>query len=376
MSFPIKQLELDPWGNDPDNFIQGEEHILPISKGMYHAVAPYLGPFYNDPTTWKVYKNGVQLKYNKDFFGIVMCGDQTMQFNGEIDEIILIKGASEGDKITIDLQYLGGIYQNHSKGIADMWQAFIHDDRPIDWVNVLGKPISWNPSYHLHMIDDVVGWQHVVISLERMTNAIVLSNIPAFEELIEWVLKRIPDIVSAQEVLDMTQSEKLVNFKRLLFSAQTLNFNAVKLRPKKRVVNRGGIIGVDVSSTNFPRLTTLFWDVLHETTTPEMFSRSSGSFQNDNNEGIFYALTNPDYAGKDEKTFRLQIRLSGPTGPVIAETPRLILRYNNVWDWDYGLLDNGVWDLVSSDQSILTYQSPEAAYLVPGAQFWQAAAIS
>lgn len=376
MAFPKQRLDLDPLGNDPNNFIQGEEHILPLSKGMYHAIAPYLGPFYNDPNTWKVYKNGERLEYNKDYFGVVMCGDETMQFNGEIDEVFLVKGASEGDVITVDLQYLGGIYQNHSKGIADLWDAFIHDDRPVDWKNVLGKPTGWNPSYHLHMIDDVVGWQHILITLERMNNALVLKNIPAFEELIDWVLKRIPDVVSAREILDMTQSDKLVNFKRLLFAAKTLNFNAVKLRPFKNVVKPNGVIGVSVSSTNFPRLQTLWWNVLHETTTPEMFSRSKGAFANDDNEGVFYAILNRDYKGQDEKTFRMEVRLNGPEGPVIAETPRLILRYNDVWDWDYGELLHGVWDLLSSEQTILSYPSPETNFLVPGAHFWQAAELS
>ena len=92
MSFPIRRFELDPTGINPANYVRSEQHTLGPSRGPFHAIAPYYGPFYNNRDSWKVYKNGVEMVYGVDYFGVVMCSDDTMLFNGEIDEVFLVKG--------------------------------------------------------------------------------------------------------------------------------------------------------------------------------------------------------------------------------------------------------------------------------------------
>ena len=371
MSFPIRRFELDPTGINPANYVRSEQHTLGPSRGPFHAIAPYYGPFYNNRDSWKVYKNGVEMVYGVDYFGVVMCSDDTMLFNGEIDEVFLVKGCSDGDIISHDYQVLGGLYQNYSKGIADLWNAFIDDTRPIDWAGVLNKPVSWNPAYHLHMIDDVIGWQPVIIALERLTNAIILKNVPAFEALIDWVLSRVPDIVSIPEIANMEDVGKLVSFKRLLYAMRALNFNAVTFRPNKVVYKQLETIRMSISSTNFPREQLLYWDILYETALPEMFSRRSGAVLVEDNEGSFYIDFARGYEGQDEVTFRVNLRRNNATGPIIAESKQLTLQFNPVWDWDYGQLAFGTWDVIPSERSVLSVPSAEANFLVPGDYFWK-----
>lgn len=372
MSFPIQRFGLDKTGTNPANRIIGEEHILGPSRGMFHAVAPYYGPFYNSRTSWSVYKNGVEQIYGTDYFGVLMCVDETMVFNGEVDEIMLIKGAKEGDKITIHYQLLGGLYQTYARGLQDLWNAFLSDNRPVPWNNIIGLPNGFKPAYHLHMIDDVVGWQPVIITLERLINAVTLRNVPAFEALIEWVIQRNGDIVSTEEIYKMDPVDKLVSFARLLYAARHLNFNAITFRPDKEVILRNELLRMDISTTNLTRFHDLYWSILHETTTPEMFAVNHGTVGIDSNQGAFYVRPAPNYMGKDEVTFRLVLRQASATGPIISESKRIILRYNKTWEWDYGLLNHGSAGLLESEATLLSLPSPERDVMVASYSFWKA----
>lgn len=371
MSLLLQEFNLDRTGVSPANRIIGEEHRLGPSRGPFHSVALYGGPFYNDRTSWRVYKNGVELEYGKDYFGIVMVADETVSFGGEVDECFLVRGCVEGDLITVDAQLLGGVYQNYMKGIADLWQAFVSDDRPILWQNVIGKQGSWNPSYHLHALKDVVGWDAVIIALERMTNAQVLRNIPAFEKLIDWVLLRIPDIASTTEIYTLDPVDKLITLNRLLYAAKYMNFNAITFRPERDLTLKTEMLKMNVSSTNFPRVHPLFWEIQHETTTPEMFERNSGKFDIDSNEGSFFIIPRTSYMGKDEVTFRVVLRQGGPDEAILSESKRITLQYNHVWRWDYGELLHGSASLLSSAMTVLALPSPEAKFLVAGDDYWK-----
>lgn len=371
MSFPIRRFELDPTGVSPANYVRSEQHTLGPSRGPFHSIAPYYGPFYNNRDSWNVYKNGVALEYGVDYFGVLMCADDTMVFNGEIDEVFLVKGCVEGDIISHDYQVLGGLYQNYSKGIADLWNAFLNDDRPIDWNGVLNKRIAWNPSYHLHMIDDVVGWQPVIIALERLTNAVILKNVPAFEALISWVISRIPDIVTVEEIINLDEVNKIVSFKRLLYAMKTLNFNAITFRPDKTLYKKYDTVKLSISSTNFPREKVLYWDILLGDASPGMFMRKNGVVVVEDNEGFIYFDFNKGYPGMDEVSFRVNLRINGPTGSIICESKRITLQFNQIWEWDYGLLECGVWDITSNEISVLSAPSAEAAYLIPSNLFWK-----
>lgn len=191
MSFPIRRYPLDPTGLSMNNYVSGEEHVLGAKSGPYHPVAPFYGPYYNDEATLRVYKEGTLLSRGVDYWGVNLIQDETARFSGEVCEILILKGMSEGDVVTISYQNLGGLFQNHAKGLVDLYNAYLADNRPIDWTQGLkNKPSSFPPSYHLHMLNDVVGWESIIVVLERMISAITLQNVPAFESLIDWVNTR------------------------------------------------------------------------------------------------------------------------------------------------------------------------------------------
>lgn len=374
MSFPIKRFDLDPTGRARANRIINEEHILGPTRGEFHALAPYYGPFYNHEQTLTLNRNGVEMVYGTDYFCVVMCSDDTMKFNGEICEIFLLRNCEEGDRITMDLQYLGGLYQNYTKGIEDLWNAFLNDDRPIHWNNIIGRPNGFNPAYHLHMLDDVVGWQPVLIALERLTNAVILRNVPAFEALIEWVLNRVPEVVSIKEIHEMDPVDKYLTFSRLLYSMRLLNFNAITFRPRAIMYDMDEVIQLDISSTNYPRQKLLYWSIEHITTEDSSFIVSTGEILVQDNEALLELLMNEDYETELEAgSFRVRLHLDSPTGAILCESKIITVQFKQRWKWDYGEVAHSRSFIMPTSTKNMVYakDTPEKRFQMPHSKFWK-----
>ncbi len=373
MSYPVKRYPLDPTGESPNNFVSGEEHILGPKAGPYHPIAPLYGPFYNDLDSLRIYVNGVALLApGVDYWCTNLISDETAKFSKEVSEIIIVKGRNEGDVITIDYQNVGGDMQNHSKGLVTLYDAFLKDNRPIDWSKGLkGKPETYPPAYHLHLLSDVVGWEHMIVAIERLINVLTLRNVPAFEALIDWVQARTLEVVTEEEILALSHVSKIVTAQRLLFASKKINFNGIRINPRqiKRGINEHFVL--DIKSTNFDDGEPLFWNIRHRNSFPHMFSKTSGVLRIVGNEGVIVINSSTNPGNKGVYEFVVEIRRNSFEGPAIAESRVLFLVLSNEWDFDYGLLNNGVWSTPSTCQTPLVQPSAESMFLIIDDYFYE-----
>lgn len=373
MSFPIKRYDLDPTGVSPNNFVSQEEHVLGPKAGPYHPIAPIYGPFYSDTDTFRVYVNGNSLLApGVDYWCTNLISDETAKFSKEVSEILIVKGRSEGDVITIDYQVVGGLIQNHSKGLVQLYQTFLKDNRPIDWSKGLkGKPETYPPAYHLHLLSDVVGWESMIVAIERLINALTLRNVPAFEALIDWVQARTLEVVSEEELLRMDYANKIVTAQRLYFAAKKHNFNAIRVEPRhiRRGPNEHFVL--DIKTTNFDDGESLFWNIHHRSSFAHMFQQNAGvtRVRGNDTQIVINSSINPGEKGVYE--FVVDLRRNDANGPVIATSKVLYLVLSMVWDYDYGLLSNGVWGVPSTLQTTLVQPSAESHFLIVDDNFYK-----
>lgn len=376
MSFPVRRYPLDPTGHSPNNFVQGEQHVLGVKAGPYHPIAPFYGPYYNDPETLDVYAGGTRLEYGVDYWSTNLIQDATAEFSAEVCELIIVKNREEGETITLDYQNVGGLFQNHAKGLVDMYNAYLADNRPIDWVTGLrNKPSAYPPGYHLHLLSDVVGWEALIVAIERLINALTLRNVPAFEALIDWVIARTLETVTEEEIRNALQVDKVVTLRRLLFANRTLNFNAITFRPKNPSKRQGNPFELTISSTNFPFVENLYWTIEHDTTTANMFLATSGMVVVRDQEAEFKIHTAiTDVEGT--ATFRVHLRRNNVGGPILATSRVLELVLNSTWDMDYGLLHNGMYAIPTTQENHLVWKTPESMFLIPDDHFYEVSNVS
>lgn len=317
MPLPIVRYPLDPTGINPDNRVNGEVHTL--NTRPIRAIAPTFSPFYTelldvfDDTTNTLLVRGQQYQV------VELLQEATAKFGKEICALILILDPNVSNVVRISYQVLGGLYQNSAAAIINMWETYILDNRAVDWVNVLNKPLQYPPTLHNHLLQDIWGFEPVVVALERIRNAIALSDVPAFEALIAWVKEKTA-IVSEQEIIDAVPSAKLLNWDRLLFALDKLNFNGITINPTLSNLQQGDVVTFQLSTTNLPDNTVLYWTVEHINTTHNDFTGVSGIVNIVGNRGQFNIGINTNSQTELDEAFKIAIRKNDVDGYILATT--------------------------------------------------------
>lgn len=188
MSITFK-YPLDLTGANPDNLITDEIHSL--STLDIRVIIPSYGAFYSDSVTIKDAITGLPMVYKKDYIIGEISQDITLRTNKEVSTSIIITNTSFIGSVLISYRTVGGMYLNVLPIVTSVRDRLLADTRHIDWVDVLNKPDKMIPTEHAHSLDDFYGFEYLVESLERIRQAIVLSNIPAYEYLLDWIDERL-----------------------------------------------------------------------------------------------------------------------------------------------------------------------------------------
>lgn len=323
MALPIYRYDLDKTGVNPNNFVSREKHTLQPKErpGDVRVTSPTYGPFYAESLQMWDVDTGRLLTRGTDYIPTELLGDASATFGKEICQYIVVVNFAVSNNIEISYQVLGGNYQNNGSVVQNVFETFLNDTRPVDWTNVMNKPATYPPSLHMHLLQDIIGFGPLVVALERIRQAILLSNVPMFEALIDWIKNRTLNSVTEQEIRNMSPVNKVVTFDKLLYATRYLNFNAVTYRPSIRVMTSGTEISFKISSTNFLPVETLYWTVRHIDTTNSNFSASNGYVAVVNQEGSFVVNTLVNTEGDNRMlNFEVDLRRNGIDGPVIAES--------------------------------------------------------
>ena len=194
MPVPILRYPLDTTGVNVNNAVIGELHTLTANN--VRAIAPTYGPFFTESLVVFDAALNTTLSRGVDYQCVELLQDASLLTGKEVCCIILIKNPAVSNTARINYQCLGAEYQNSAAAVISLYETVIQDNRPVDWANVINKPFEFNPALHNHLLEDIYGFQAVVSALERVRNAVILSDVPAFEFLIDWLLARLTDMDS------------------------------------------------------------------------------------------------------------------------------------------------------------------------------------
>lgn len=331
MADPIIRFALDPTGVSLNNLVINENHTLDANVQI-RAIAPIYGPFYADSLVIKDLSNSTQLT-NTQFSCVELLQDATMQFGQGIYALILITDTTVSQAVSINYQVLGGQYQNSAQAVITAYETLLTDNRPVDWSNVLNKPTAYPPSLHEHLLSDVYGFQSVVAALERIRNAIILSDVPTLQAVIDWAwsnwggLVNLP-LLTKDDVESGIPARKYVTYDLLLYlldiykgGSQVHTYLTTLYAAQRYSVN------VLVNTFAYPQNTTLYWTISNISTNNTNFATTAGSFVLNNNTGHFTVQLSADIPITGEELFRIQIRKDSPNGQIIALTDAVTIAY-------------------------------------------------
>lgn len=350
ISLPSYRFALDRTGKNPDNLVRGEIHKL--SSNPLRVIAPQYGAFYTK--SLKIFDTATNepLKYNIDYKFGELNQDASLLYANEIAHLIIIHNKEVSHIVSIEYQVVGGPHTNDNTAIKQMYEAVLKDNREVLWENVLEAPIEYPPMVHAQMLSTLYGFEPLIGAIERLGNSITLTNVPAFEYLIEWLknelkkfelsdlmqhIKRMDNphnttkeqvglgdvenlpVVTEQEIENQEPVRKYVTFDMLLIALATIVSNSTyRFNIKSTSVKEGRTFLVDITTTNVDNDTTLYWTVDHLSTQEADFPQNHGTVRILNNKGSFYFNVSKDKEIEAEEVFRLKLRKKSTTGVVVA----------------------------------------------------------
>lgn len=211
MTSPLIRYELDPTGTNPDNSVVNEAHTL--STTQIRAMVPTYGPFFSDSLQVYDVGTGSLLVRGTQYQCVELLQEPTLKYGKEISQVVLITDPLVSGNVKVNYQVLGGLYQFDMSGVVSLYDSFLKDNRAVDWMSILNKPTEYPPMMHNHILNDVYGFEYIVVALERIRNAIILSDLPALEAIIDWVKGM---IITPAEVTAGAPVKKIVTFDVLL----------------------------------------------------------------------------------------------------------------------------------------------------------------
>jgi hypothetical protein len=318
MPLPLVRYEEDPTGINPDNLVVGEIHTL--NNRPIRAVSPIYGPYFTENLQIRDNVTNRLLVRNEDYKCVELLQEATLRIGKEVAELIIIINPDVNSDIRLHYQILGGLYQNNTSGIVNMYQNYLNDNRTVNWEDIVNKPIQYPPSLHNHFLNDIYGFEYIVVALERIRNAIILSDVPAFEAVIDYVKEKVLPVATADDINSGLAANKLMTLEMFLYSLDKFNFNGLTLSKDTETVRNNSSLPYLLSSTNLPDDSVLYWTLEHITTQPNDFGLTSGIIRINYNRGRFnIPITNTTINESAEK-FKVLIRKNSINGPILLKT--------------------------------------------------------
>lgn len=194
MSIPVLRYDLDITGINENNLVAGE--VKTLSTAAQRVLAPTEGPFYAESFAIWDHATNVKLTYGAQYKFIEILQDPTAKYGKAIYGAVLITDSNVSSTVRCNYQCLGGYFKQNTDAIYALYETVINDNRSIDWATgILNKPLEYNPALHRHLLEDMYGFEPVVVALERIRNAILMNDVPVLEEIIANYNHLVNDVI-------------------------------------------------------------------------------------------------------------------------------------------------------------------------------------
>ena len=155
-SVPIIKYPLDLSGSNPTNLVLQEFHDIGPDTGR--ALVPQHGPFFTESLVIVERITGRVLTPHDDYMVLQPYQEATRRTGKPVSAVIYIHSKSVADEIYIDYQVVGGEFSWSIFAIKQLIEDLDLDNRPAHWNDVIGRPLLFPPTPHLHPLSDTFGF--------------------------------------------------------------------------------------------------------------------------------------------------------------------------------------------------------------------------
>ena len=247
---PLFRYGLDLTGTNPDNFINNEIHNLNTKRNR--PVVPKAGPFFADTLVLIDNANLRILTRGVDYVPIELNQILSLRTGKDIFGAAIVINREVSSSITIAYNCVGGEYEQSAQTLFDLLDKIPDDGGTFSWYEIDGKPKEWFPTPHFHPIGSPSGFEEICHRLDRIEQALVFTDIPAFKNMLSYIKDAIEEINQNNKYrMDAYFGPQLIAFKKQLTAAfydleKVLNFD-LATEEDGRIIAR-----FDSITKNFP----------------------------------------------------------------------------------------------------------------------------
>ncbi len=172
---------LDETGINPTNLVVNEPHD--IGHAQQRAFVANHGPFYNKGFIVRDSVTGNVLVPREQYLLVQPYQEACIRTGLEVSSVIWITDATVSNEITITYQVVGGEFSWSAYALKQMVEDLEIDNRPVQWGDIIGTPVLFPPTPHLHDLGDTYGWEYISRKLEDVYRAILLGDEASHDEL-------------------------------------------------------------------------------------------------------------------------------------------------------------------------------------------------
>lgn len=180
----IKKYPLDRTSKAVTNRIEDEPHVVGVQ--FNRIVAPNAGPYYEDSMVIEDTVGNVLVK-GVDWDPILPYVEASMTLSAPVANMIVIKNKNITEIVLKKYQVPGGLYQTYTDAMIDLINSLMQDNREVQWDNIGGKPIRFQPTPHLHHLKDLYGFEYEVLALEEILRAIQQGDVASHDVIYQYI---------------------------------------------------------------------------------------------------------------------------------------------------------------------------------------------
>lgn len=176
----------DPNGTAPSNKVVGERHtISPVNGPDFRFMIPRAAPFFRQSlkvthvASGRILVDGIDYQPGHRYD----AASNTAPFLTIFGSILIMDNTLEG---TFDLEYqtLGGEHTINEQLALQLLANAQLDPRLTKWDSVLNAPGVYDPLLHRHSALDTVGYDDMVVALNRLVDAIIEDRLDGTEDVV------------------------------------------------------------------------------------------------------------------------------------------------------------------------------------------------
>ena len=160
--------------NETVTFTQESDRVFIPAAGNFYAD----GLVVRDAATNRILAPVVEYK------ALNLNSDASMASGLEVDTVLYVFNPAVNGVI-LQYQCVGGIYSDASL-IQEMLSSVPLPNPLINWGHIIGQPIQFPPSAHLHNIDEIYNLGGLANAVEAMRQAILAGDGPAFQAAYQY----------------------------------------------------------------------------------------------------------------------------------------------------------------------------------------------